>query len=147
MSSRYVPGLVTEEDGASAVEFAALAPLLLILCLAVLDGWSLVSAGLDVRSAVNAAATMAMGGEHGTGELQSLVLANWQNKPSDASVGVTSNCFCQQTPVDCASACSNGLPSTITLTISAAGTWQAPFSAKYLPSSVRVSDVEDVRVR
>ena len=60
------PKIFTDERGVSAVEFAAVSPVLAIVIAGMVDGWSYQSSVLETRAAVQAAAKYVLegGAEH-----------------------------------------------------------------------------------
>jgi Flp pilus assembly pilin Flp len=145
---RLLRSLCREEKGASALEFAVVGPVLAIVALGIIDGWSFASHKLDMNVAVKAAANYYYQGGTSDSSARDIALAAWPNPPDDADVAVSRACSCGDSVVSCSTLCSPNLstPST-TITIEASSTWIAPFSAEPLPTEQPLSGKAIIRVR
>ena len=141
--------LMSDSRGSSATEFAAIAPVLALLALGIIDGWSLADSTLSARAAVQAAAKYFIGGGSSTSSAQSIALASWDSSPKDAAVSIVQACICENAPVACSGTicASTSMPPNQFMTISATGTWTAPFSVKFLGSQVSLNQTQVIRVR
>jgi Flp pilus assembly protein TadG len=139
---------VLDAAGASAVEFAALAPILAFVTLGMIDGWSLASSSLRMHAAIQAGAKYLIQGGSSTDNVHAIAAAAWSSAPDDASVSVSKACTCSGAAVACGGACAgNASMPQMTFTISASGSWQAPFNVSFLPSRQTLSESQIVRTR
>lgn len=137
-----------ERDGASALEFAVLAPLLAVVALGIIDGWSYASHKLDVNVAVKAASNYYYQGGTSDTAAREIGLAAWPKPPDDADVAVSRVCSCGDTVVTCSTLCTpdSTTPAT-TIVIEATSIWTAPFDSALLPTEQPVSGKAIIRVR
>ena len=140
--------LITNRSGASAVEFAVLAPVLAFVSLGMIDGWSLANASLGMHAAVQAGAKYLVQGGSSADSVQAVAAAAWTSAPADASVTVSKACTCSGAAVACGGLCAGNasVPQT-TYTISASGSWQAPFNVSFLPARQQLAETQVVRTR
>jgi len=133
--------------GASAVEFAFIAPILAFLGLGMIDVWSLASTNLSMHAAVQAGAKYLIQGGAGTSKVQDIINAAWVSPPSGNSVNVTQACTCAGTAADCSSYCANNFPPMMVYTLTATGSWSAPANVQFLNLSQTLTETQTVRVR
>ena len=140
--------MLADRNGASATEFAVIAPVLAFLLLGIVDGWSLATSTLGARAAVEAAATYFIGGGADPATAQLIAQSSWNNPPPDASVAVSESCACSGAASGCGGICAaTSMPPAAYMHIAATGTWTAPFSVQFLGSQVTVSQTQVIRVR
>lgn len=144
---RALRGFLCDRRGMAATELALLSPVLLLLSLGLLDGWSLASAGLNLRAAVNSAAVMATKGVTDETRLEALALSSWSDKPADAEVSIVRDCVCEPYPQSCSLTCAGSIPPSVYLKITATGSWKAPFEASFLPLSRVLTHEQVIRVQ
>jgi Flp pilus assembly protein TadG len=134
-------------SGASAIEFAFLAPILAFMALGMIDVWSLASTSLAMHAAVQAGAKYLVQGGAGTSKVEDIINAAWVSPPSGHNVTVTQACTCSGTAADCASYCVTNFPPMMVYTLAASGSWSAPANVQFLNLSQTVTDTQVVRVR
>jgi len=118
-----------QEAGTSGVEFAVIAPVLVIVLLGIIDGWSFASQRLNINVAVKAASNYYLEGGSNDATAREIALSAWQNPPDDADVTTQRTCTCSGTSVSCSSTCSSGSSTPVTtVVIDATGTWSAPYN-------------------
>ncbi len=140
--------LLRDRSGASAVEFAALAPVLAFVALGMIDGWSLASASLGMHAAVQAGAKYLIQGGSSADNADAVATAAWSSAPANADVTVGKACTCSGTAVSCTGLCAgNSSPPQTVFTITASGSWQAPFNVSFLPARQQLSETQVVRTR
>ena len=135
------------QSGASAIEFAFIAPILAFMGLGMVDVWSLASTSLAMHAAVQAGAKYLIQGGSGTSKVQDIINAAWVSPPSGHTVTVTQACTCAGTAADCATYCANNFPPQMVYTLAASGSWSAPANVQFLNLSQTVTDTQVVRVR
>lgn len=116
-----------DQSGSSAIEFALLAPLLLILSLGLIDGWSLASFMLDMRATVSSAAGLYLQGAGNDALVKELALDAWQNKPADADLSIERSMICSEGTIDEEQMCDGERAPQIHISITASATWNPPF--------------------
>lgn len=144
---KRAPANMSDQSGSSAVEFAVIVPVLLVLCLGILDGWSLASFVLYMRTSVSTAATLYMQGARDDASVKALALNNWRTPPPDAALSLTKSYRCGDQVVTSSSLCSGSTPPAIYVDIKASGTWAAPFKVSFLGAAQVLSHEQVIRVR
>lgn len=140
--------LFTNERGVSAVEFAAVSPVLAIVIAGMVDGWSYQSSVLDARAAVQAAAKYVLEGGADDDTARSVALSAWQNRPSDGDVTVDRYCACGETVSACSSLCTDTEKAPATFVdITATMSWIGAFQNNWLPMHTSVVQQQVIRVR
>ena len=137
-----------DKSGAGAVELAAVSPLLCIVLLGIVDGWSHSNHAMNMRAAVKAGANYVMQG--GTSEplTQDVAMSAWIKPPSDAAIKVEQLCYCGTTAAQCDLLCSaNGKPPSGYFRIVASGTWTPPVPVRLLLEDTKSEQSETIRVR
>ena len=129
----------------AATEFAVIIPVLAAVALGMIDGWSLYGTSLGMHAAVNAGVKYFIQGGNTAATATSIASAAWTDKPSGGAVTVTEACTCAGAAASCSAACVGAL--TDVFTISATGTWTAPFNANFLDMSKALTQTQAVRVR
>jgi Flp pilus assembly protein TadG len=95
-------------NGAAAVEFGLVAPILVTLLVGVGTYGLEIIAYSKMREAVSAGAQYALTTSDTTTDISSVVTAAWDDKPSGATVGVTQQCVCGSDAHDCSTTCTDG---------------------------------------
>jgi Flp pilus assembly protein TadG len=128
-------------DGASAVEFAILAPVLAILTVYGFDAWQLINSKEDMHAAINASAHYYMGGGGDDPTAQTIGVNGWPNTPSDARITISRACTCAGGSSDCSTVCAATQQAPETrVTIQATHSWNGLHPAS-------LSESETIRVR
>jgi Flp pilus assembly protein TadG len=110
---------VRNQDGAAAIEFGLIAPIVAAVLIGVSTMGGMVLAYNKMRQAVSSGAQYAMTVSGDTDEVEDVVEAAWEGMPAGATVDVTEACFCAGVDNACSTVCSDGdFPHHIT-TISA----------------------------
>ncbi|MBV9997139.1 MAG: pilus assembly protein [Caulobacteraceae bacterium] len=136
--ARPLRRLGAQEDGAAAVEFALLLPVLAALMVGVIQYGGMVFAYQQMHDGVDAGAVYVMRGGTDSTAIHDVALGAWPNKPSDAAVTVTQACTCAGGTADCSSTCADGsYPQTFT-TISATGTYAGPLGSAQSMSATQI---------
>lgn len=136
-----------DEAGNSAVEFALLAPVLALVCLGLIDGWSIASFTLYMRAGVGSAANLYLQGAGDDSAVRALVLQNWQSRPDDAAVTIARAYKCGTTAVTSITLCTGSKAPAVYITIQATGTWVAPFEIDLLRTGQAMTHQQVIRVR
>ncbi|HYF23171.1 MAG TPA: TadE/TadG family type IV pilus assembly protein [Caulobacteraceae bacterium] len=127
--------LIKREDGASAIEFALIAPVLGLATVLAFDVWMGATSVMQMRSAVETAAQYVMTGSSDDATTQSLAFQNWEDRPGNGAVTVTRNCMCGQAANVCTGLCPDQTPPAVYVTIQATGTGKGVFLSKNLQES------------
>jgi Flp pilus assembly protein TadG len=140
--------LLRDRRGASATEFAVIAPVLGLMALGMIDGWSLATSALNMHTGVQAGAKFLLQGGGAESDVEAVTLAGWAYKPGDADVNVTKACTCAGAAALCTGLCvATNKPTEVVYTISATGTWNAPFEVSFLTLTHSLNQTQVVRVR
>jgi Flp pilus assembly protein TadG len=119
--------LFENETGVGAVEFALIAPMLLIVMLGSIALWSAVAQSENMQDGVEAAATYVLEGGTSDDKALSIAQSSWRNRPEDGTVTVTRSCTCAGAAAVCEDVCPlTTLPPHIEVTIEATATWISP---------------------
>ena len=130
-----------QNNGASAVEFAIISPILAVLVIYGFDAWQLINRKLDMHAAINAGAHYYMGGGADDPTAQSISLNGWPNKPGDGAVTITRVCSCAGAASGCGTLCAATQQAPeIYVTLNSTTQWNG-----LRPASL--SEAETVRVR
>jgi Flp pilus assembly protein TadG len=95
-------------NGAAAVEFGLVAPILVMLLVGVGTYGLEIITYSKMREAVSAGAQYALTTSDTTSDISSVVNAAWDDKPTGATVNVTQQCVCAGVTNDCGTACPDG---------------------------------------
>jgi Flp pilus assembly protein TadG len=137
----FLRSFLRRNDGASAVEFAIVAPILVGLLLSGVDAWAEINRKQDMHAAIQAGAHYYMGGGTDDPTAQSVSLSGWPNKPGDGHVSIARACTCGGAVSSCSVLCTitQEAPETrITLTATTQWTGLRPAA---------LSEAETIRVR
>jgi Flp pilus assembly protein TadG len=137
-----------DRSGVSAIEFAFVAPILMLVILAMIDVWSYFNASLGARAAVKAGANYVLLGGHTSSTAQAVAMSAWIHAPDDATVSVEQVCNCGDEVAACDVLCTGTLaPPAGYIHIEAAGTWIPPAPIRFLLESRPIANHQVIRVR
>jgi Flp pilus assembly protein TadG len=117
-----------DRSGASAVEFALIAP---VFAAVVTAGWGLWQGqeGIEhAKTALHAGAEYYDTAGNNDTTAQTLVQNAWPSKPADARVTTARACYCNGTVIDCSTPCGIGQKRTVFVTLAVAWTGQGAFA-------------------
>jgi Flp pilus assembly protein TadG len=97
-----------DQTGVSAVEFSLVAPVLVAMVIATIEGGLLTMRSYDMRAALNAGAQYVMQGGTSTTAAKAVVMSAWSKKSSDATASVSQSCKCGTTANACSTLCADG---------------------------------------
>ncbi|MER9865637.1 pilus assembly protein [Mesorhizobium sp. M0136] len=135
------------DSGAAAVEFALIVPILCLVLLGIIDGWSFVSNALSMRAGVKTAANLVMQGAAEDATIQAVALSGWENHPGDAQVTLSRKHMCGTTVVDPSVLCDSLKAPAVFVEIQATATWSPPFSFGAFSLSRALTHQQVIRVR
>lgn len=104
-------GFFRNRDGAAAVEFGLVAPLVVAVLVGVVTYGGTILAYNRMRQAISSGAQYALTVEDDLDAVEDVVNAAWSPKPTGAVVTVTRQCFCADAPAtatDCGVNCADG---------------------------------------
>jgi Flp pilus assembly protein TadG len=141
-------GFLGDERGISAIEFAILAPILILVVFGMIVGAAYAAQLLDTRAAVQAGAKYVIQGGSESTAIRKVALSAWDNKPTGGDVKVSRYCVCGSTVSECTALCSgtDKAPEAY-VQIEASSTWSSPLQNSWLPSGADVSQKQVIRVR
>lgn len=122
--------LIRNRSGASAVEFALVAP---ILAVVVAVGWNVWQgeAGLErAKTALRAGAEYYTAAGTSDATAQTIALNAWAQAPANASVTAARACYCNGVLTGCTTPCTIGQQRTVYVTLTASGTGQGVFAGQ-----------------
>lgn len=111
-----------DSRGTSAVEFALIAPLLVVIVVALADVSSMAYGSSNMQSAVRAGVHYAMAGGTDATVAQTHANAAWSKKPADGVVTSAKVCKCAGTIHECDPVCDDGSRPEMYITVTATGT-------------------------
>jgi Flp pilus assembly protein TadG len=138
----------TDASGMSAIDFGIVSPILALLVVGMIEGWSYATSVLEMRSAVHAAANYVVQGGSDENTIQTIAMTTWEHRPDDGTVTILRYCTCGGVVVTCAGLCpgTSKVPETF-LDISASGTWQSAMQTSLFPASHDLEQQQVIRVR
>ncbi|HWU49459.1 MAG TPA: TadE/TadG family type IV pilus assembly protein [Asticcacaulis sp.] len=132
---------LTDERGAAIVEFAFVAPLLLLVLAGVIDGAQLLMKQNAMHNGVMSAAQYIMRGGADLNTARAIGYAAWSGHSSSAAVDAQKACYCGGAAGDCSTLCADGSVPEAAVTISATDTAPSWFAPTY------ISARQQIRVR
>ena len=99
------------KDGAAAVEFGLVAPIVVAVLVGVATYGGTILAYSRMRQAISSGAQYALTVEDNLTSVEAVVNAAWSPKPTGATVVVTRQCFCADAPLtatSCSLNCADG---------------------------------------
>lgn len=140
--------LLKDKSGTAAVELAAVSPLLLVVLLGIVDGWSHATYAINMRAAAKAGANYVMQGGNSETLIKNVAMSAWVKPPADAAVTVDQACFCGTVAAQCDVLCSSsGKPPAGYVRIVATGTWIPPVPVRLMLEGSKSQQSETIRVR
>ena len=137
-----------DERGVSATEFAVISPILIIVVLAMIEGWSYTTRVLETRAAVQAGAKFVLQGGSDDVAIRTAALSAWENKPSDGDIEVERYCSCGDTVTACATLClDTEKPPATFVNITATATVTGLIQNQWLPADGGLLASQVIRVR
>lgn len=115
--SRYCSSV----DGLAATEFALVLPFFAAIALSLPDLSQAAIGVIDMQGAARASIQYAMTGGTDLNRAQSVGLAAWNNRPSDASLTTGEQCTCAGTGATCGQSCADGSSPQTYFTVTASG--------------------------
>lgn len=135
LARHWALSLSAARQGAAAVEFAIVLPVLAGLIVGLIQYGGAIIAYQQLHNGVSSAAQYVMRGGQNTTAAHDVAIASWPNRPSDGAVTVTQACTCAGAGASCAGLCpDNSYPQSFT-TIGASGTYAGPFSNQSMSAS------------
>ena len=105
MMCRFLLAFARDERGVSAVEFALVAPVLLISLLGVVDLGNVVYQRTDMESALRSGVQYFMNGGDNLAKAEQVVTASWTTKPAGVTIIAERFCLCGTTEHACNAMC------------------------------------------
>ncbi|AMY00199.1 TadE/TadG family type IV pilus assembly protein [Mesorhizobium ciceri] len=139
--------ILGDDSGVAAVEFAMVLPILCLVLLGILDGWSYITSSLSMRAGVKTAANLVMSGSTDDAATQAIAIASWENRPEDGQVTLSHIRMCGTTVVDASTMCSGPKVPSIYVQIQASGTWVPPIAFGAFAAPTVIGHQEVIRVR
>jgi Flp pilus assembly protein TadG len=136
------------DEGASAIEFAVLAPLVAFLSLAIYDAWSFATFAINMQATVTRASNIVLQGGSDDTAIKAAVLSQWVEKPADASLDLTRVFKCGTQVVSTSTmTCTSGDPPEQYASIAISGTWVPPVASYIFPIKQALNRVHTLRIR
>jgi Flp pilus assembly pilin Flp len=96
---------IANDKGASAIEFGFVAPILVAVVLAILDGGLLIYRTYEMRSAISSGTQYLLRGGSDEAVAKAVVLAAWGSEADTPTVDVASSCKCGDAAAICSALC------------------------------------------
>jgi Flp pilus assembly protein TadG len=137
----FLRNFLRNRGGASALEFAIVAPILAGVLVSGFDAWVEINRKQDMHAAVQAGVHYYMGGGTDDTVGQSVSISGWPNKPGDGQVSLARACTCGGAATSCNVVCAitQQAPET-RVTLTATTQWNGLHPAA-------LTESETVRVR
>ena len=127
-----------DRRGVAAVEFAFIAPILILVVAGINDGAQLVVKQNNMHSGVSAAAEYIMRGGSDMTTTQTIGLSAWPSHSDSASVTTNKLCYCGSTTGSCTSLCPDSTVPTAYITVSASDTYTGWYATTQISTSQKV---------
>ena len=122
-------------DGAAAVEFALIIPVLIGMVIGIVQYGGQIIAFQQLHNGITSGALYVMRGGSDIATVQSVALNAWPNKPADASMSAVRSCTCSGASASCTVLCAdNSYPQSF-ITISGAGTYAGVFRTQAMSAT------------
>ena len=139
--------ILSDLAGVAAVEFAMVLPILCLVLLGILDGWSYVTSSLSMRAGLKTAANLIMEGSAEDTVTQAAAIASWENRPADGQVTLSRIYMCGTTVVVASTLCSGPKAPSIYVQIQASATWVPPIAFGAFAASTTIGHMQVIRVQ
>jgi Flp pilus assembly pilin Flp len=96
---------LANDKGASAIEFGFIAPILVAVVLAILDGGLLIHRTYEMRSAISSGSQYLLRGGSSEAVAKAVVLAAWGSEADTPTADVASSCRCGDAVAMCSALC------------------------------------------
>jgi Flp pilus assembly pilin Flp len=111
-----------DRRGASAVEFALVAPLLAVTLLSIAEIGQVIYQRTDMHGALRTGGQYVLNGGRDLEVAEEIVMRSWNSRPEDGVAEATRFCLCEQVEHACSAPCSDDSVPEAYITISAHGT-------------------------
>jgi Flp pilus assembly protein TadG len=105
---RTLRSFLRDPRGVSAVEFSIVAPVLVAMSIACMEGGLLTLRSYDMRAAVNSSAQYFMQGGTDMVAAKAVLMSAWTRKSADAQATISQSCKCGTTVSVCTALCADG---------------------------------------
>jgi len=135
---KRILAFLRDRRGVAAVEFAFIAPILVLVVAGINDGAQLILKQNNMHSGVSAAAEYIMRGGSDMPTAQTIGLSAWPSHSSSASVTTNKMCYCGSTGGSCSSLCADQSVPTAYITVSASDTYAGWYTTTQISTSQKV---------
>lgn len=132
--------LLRANDGTAAIEFAMVLPVLATIVVCLPDLSQAVTGVLEMEGAARASVQYAMGGGTDMSAAQTIGMASWTTKPTNAKLTASEACLCNGAGGTCGQVCPDGTNPQTYFTVVASGRMGGSmiYFQKSISRSVRV---------
>ncbi len=134
----HVATFFRDRRGVAAVEFAFIAPILLLVVAGINDGAQLVLKQNNMHSGVSAAAEYIMRGGNDMTTVQTIGLSAWPSHSDSATVTTSKLCYCGSAGGSCTSLCPDQTVPTAYITVAATDTYSGWYATTQIATSQKV---------
>ena len=138
---RNLRAFASDQGGLAAIEFAFIAPIIVVILVMGVDIWLQGTQVAAVRTALQTGARYYETGGNDDPTAQAVSVAAWSTKPTGGALNVVRSCMCGSTPVSCTTLCPGSEPPSAFVTLSATGTYSG------LTKVHAISQSDVIRVR
>ena len=138
---------IVHSGGVSAVEFAFVAPILVLLLAGIVTGWTYSMQLMEMRTAVKTGANYVLQGGTDLEAVKSAVLMSWTNKPDDAAVDAIRECYCVGDVHACTTVCTDKSIPNMSIIVTATGSVDTPLQQLFASTRLPATREEIIRVR
>jgi Flp pilus assembly protein TadG len=138
---------IIHNGGVSAIEFAFAAPMLVLLLVGIVTGWTYSMQLMEMRTAVKTGANYVLQGGTDLAAVESAVLMSWTNQPDDATVDAVRECYCAGAVHACSTVCPDTSIPNMSVIITATGSVDTPLLTLFATDKVPTTREEIIRVR
>jgi Flp pilus assembly pilin Flp len=120
--SGWLSRFARDRGGASAVEFALIAPLLVAVLLGIAEMGQVIYQRTDMHGALRTGGQYVLNGGRDLDVAEEIVIRSWNSRPEDGVAEATRFCLCEQVEHACSSPCVDDSVPEAYITLSAHGT-------------------------
>ena len=131
-------GFLRDRRGVAAVEFAFIAPILILVVAGINDGAQLILKQNNMHSGVSAAAEYIMRGGADMTTVKTIGLSAWPSHSGNASINTSKACYCAGAGGSCTSLCADQTVPLAYITVTASDSYTGWYATTQIATSQKV---------